>query len=146
MLDVQVHVAEFMASIKRVEADMIAGAKQALGQSTAFAVSVAKGTPTFKDRTGQLRSSITRGQKSTWHTFVKASAPHARFVEFGTKPHIIEARRGKTLRFVAAGGIFFRKRVHHPGTKPTHFMQTASDAGEHALERMIEEAINRALR
>lgn len=50
---------------------------------------------------------------------------HARFLEYGTKPHIIRARRKKSLMFYQNGVKLFRKQVAHPGQKATHFMQNA---------------------
>jgi len=60
-------------------------------------------------------------------------APHAKFLEFGTRPHRITAKPGKMLRFFLRGGgssaLMFRKSVMHPGTKPYRFLQAASKAG-----------------
>lgn len=145
MIDVRVDVAAFIADLKRIERDITAGARQALGQTAALAVEIAKSTTAFKDQTGKLRASIHRGQKSTWHHFVKASTPYAKFVEEGTRPHPIEARRKAALRFVQAGTLRFAKRVQHPGTKATHFMQKAQEAAGRELVRMLEEAIRRAV-
>ena len=49
----------------------------------------------------------------------------------GTPPHIIEAKRTRPnphLRFVQDGGIKFRRRVRHPGTKPNDFISRAIPA------------------
>lgn len=46
----------------------------------------------------------------------------------GTESHIITARRRKTLRFIWHGQVVYAKRVHHPGTKGTHFLTRALDA------------------
>ena len=51
--------------------------------------------------------------------------PYAKFVEFGTRPHIISARPGRMLRFTVGGRVLFRKRVMHPGTKPYLFGRRA---------------------
>lgn len=40
----------------------------------------------------------------------------------GTPPHIIRARRKKSLRFTVGGKVVFRRSVHHPGTTGTHFL------------------------
>ena len=57
---------------------------------------------------------------------IYATAPYAAFVEDGTKPHVIEARNAKALRFRGKDGQFiFRKRVNHPGTAPRKFMERA---------------------
>lgn len=43
----------------------------------------------------------------------------------GSSPHIIRARRAKTLRFEQHGVIVFRKQVRHPGTRGTRFLTRA---------------------
>lgn len=40
----------------------------------------------------------------------------------GARPHIIAARRAKTLRFYSRGRIVYAKVVHHPGTKPNRYL------------------------
>ncbi len=43
---------------------------------------------------------------------------HLVFVEFGTRPHLIEPKRGKMLRFRGRDGSWvFRRQVRHPGIK-----------------------------
>lgn len=61
--------------------------------------------------------------------------PYARILEFGSKPHIIRARRRKYLRFSIGKRVFFRKQVFHPGTKPYKFFENAGDAAIKELER-----------
>lgn len=48
----------------------------------------------------------------------------ANFLEFGTAPHTIKAKRGKQLY---VPGIGFTKRVDHPGSPPHPFMRPAFD-------------------
>lgn len=53
----------------------------------------------------------------------------------GTRPHVIRARRAKTLRFAVAGGsavfspgggfLVFAKQVNHPGTAPNRYLTDA---------------------
>lgn len=43
----------------------------------------------------------------------------------GTPPHIIQARRRKTLRFEVQGVVVFRRQVRHPGTRGTKFLTRA---------------------
>lgn len=40
----------------------------------------------------------------------------------GTQPHIIRPRNKSTLRFSQNGKIVYSKLVHHPGTKPNHYL------------------------
>ena len=80
--------------------------------------------------TGLLRSSIKvvvegRGKITIGpDVFV---APYAWDVEYGTKPHVIEAKPGKVLRFVKDGQVIYTRRVNHPGTKAQPYVQPALD-------------------
>ncbi|MBZ0281029.1 MAG: hypothetical protein K8L97_09825 [Anaerolineae bacterium] len=86
-----------------------------------------------------------------------------RWVDKGTKPHIIVARRKPYLRFqrghqaktkpiarynVGNGGRtgpwVSKKQVNHPGTKPRLFTKTFSDAIKPILSQRIERAFRRA--
>ena len=49
-------------------------------------------------------------------------ANYALIEEYGSRPHIIRARRRKMLRFPSGGGVVFRRQVRHPGTTGTLFM------------------------
>jgi len=59
--------------------------------------------------------------------------PYGEVVEKGSRPHVILPRYKKALAFLPGGGSFaerFRsgdtvvvKKVHHPGTKPTRFVE-----------------------
>lgn len=144
-----VDVEQTVKDLDRTKTDLVAATRQVLGQLAAFAASQARATTTFKDRTGNLRGSIRRGQKSTWAVFVKAGgrpAPYGKFIEEGSKPHEIRARRARFLRFEQHGQVVFRKRVFHPGTKPARFMQSARDAAEGVAMNYFENGINAVLR
>jgi len=145
MIEVRFDASAFITWLRRAGAQAEINARQTLGQGIALALAHAKATQAFKDRTGELRSSITRGQKSTWSHFIRAGAKHAAYVEYGTKPHRIEAR-GRALRFIQHGELRFRRHVNHPGTKPTHFMDEAATVGARFLDWKMEEAIARAFR
>lgn len=62
--------------------------------------------------------------------------PAASFVLYGTKPHVIKARKaGKFLRFtVNAEEVFVgpspRRFVNHPGTKANNFLWKALEASK----------------
>lgn len=142
--EIRIDKAAFVDWLRKSTDDAKAAARQILGQAAAVALAHAKATHKFKDRTGELRGSIIRGQRSTWVHFIKATAKHAKFVEGGTKPHEIVARRRQSLRFVMHGEVVFRKRVHHPGTKATHFMDDAATEGARYLDWNLEPAIAKA--
>ena len=71
--------------------------------------------------TGDLRSSITREVIKT-RGRVFTSVAHAKYVEFGTRPHMIKAKNKKAL---SDGSVIFGKTVIHPGFKGRFFMRRA---------------------
>lgn len=146
MIDLHIDVSGFVAWLRQAESQMQANAKQALGQSVALALRNARSTQSFKDHTGKLRSSIVRGERSSFTQFIAAKAPYAAYVEHGTTPHRIEPRKAKALRFVAAGGVRFSRGVNHPGTKPTNFMERAAHAAADPFVSMLERAAAAAFR
>lgn len=96
-------------------------------------------------QTGNLRSSIgSRFTNNGLTGIVEATAAHAAFVEFNTRPHIIRAKRAKYLRFKKGGQYHFRKSVKHPGTTAQPFMRPALDAERPHFIREITEAAARA--
>lgn len=73
-------------------------------------------------KTGFLKNTIT-SNTSTSGSVIYASAPYAKAVNDGSKPHMIYPRTAKVLRFVVGGHEVFAKFVHHPGTKGVHFAE-----------------------
>lgn len=65
----------------------------------------------------------------------KQHAPHAKFVLFGTGPHIIRARNRKALRWAGPRGYIFAKWVRHPGYRGDNYLY---DAAKEAIRRMPE--------
>ncbi|CUU83392.1 phage protein%2C HK97 gp10 family [Campylobacter hyointestinalis subsp. hyointestinalis] len=54
-------------------------------------------------------------------------APYAKFVYFGTKPHIIKVKKAKALANKKSG-LVFGKKVNHPGTKANPYLKNALDS------------------
>lgn len=80
-------------------------------------------------RTGRLRSSI-RADPPRLFTLrpsvkVGSDLEYAEWVHDGTRPHRIEARNKKALRFRMGGRIVIVKAVDHPGTRPRPFLDRA---------------------
>lgn len=116
--------------------DLAAGLAQAATLALKSAVaataqSVAQ-TGLYHDRTGKTRGSLVSAA-SGLEGFVSSGAA-TRFLEAGTRPHVIEAKAGGTLRFQVAGETVFRRRVNHPGTSPRPFMEVARAVGEQAAD------------
>jgi hypothetical protein len=105
-----------------------------------FAVDYVTAHPTFKPRTGKL-------QKATGYKVLRAAggrivrvkntAKYAAAIDSGAKPHVIVARRRKTLRFISGGHLVFARRVNHPGNKPFKFLYRATNAAGRILEQSL---------
>lgn len=65
---------------------------------------------------------------------------YASYVDAGTRPHPIDARRKPNLVFYwpKIGGVFVGKHVNHPGTRPTGFAGLAYLKAEAVLTAEIE--------
>jgi hypothetical protein len=86
-------------------------------------------------RTGRLQSSIRKNAGSTakgvyvdviagWKG-AGLGASYMWYHHEGTPPHIIRPRKRKALRFIQGGKVRFAQKVHHPGTRGTHFLTRA---------------------
>jgi hypothetical protein len=62
------------------------------------------------------------------------------FLEFGTKPHVIEPH-GEALKFEVGGEVVYAKKVYHPGTKPLGFVRITQDD----LNKSVTEIAERML-
>jgi hypothetical protein len=72
----------------------------------------------------------------------KKGVHYGAFLEYGTRPHIIEAKNAKTLRFEVDGDVIFAKRVHHPGTKAYGFMEKSGEQLESELPDIFDAVFN----
>lgn len=68
---------------------------------------------------------------------------YARWVEFGTRPHII---RVKKARFMTRGGVNFGTKVNHPGATQKAFFYPSYRALRTRTKRRISRAVNKAAR
>lgn len=107
-------------------------------------------------RTGHLRRTI--GPPMVQETAAGASgelrvgATYAPFLEYGTRPHRIVARRGQALRFLdRTGKLRFARSVNHPGTRPRPFFGPSWDeiiagppTARARLSAAIQQTINEA--
>jgi hypothetical protein len=85
------------------------------------------------------------------NTVVWAISPDGRekevtFLEFGTKPHVIEPSVKEALKFEVEGEVVFAKKVFHPGTKPLGLVRLTQEdlnkeAGELA-QRLLKDLRN----
>lgn len=69
-------------------------------------------------------------------------APHALFVHWGTRPHVIRPKNKKALRWAAGGKFAFAKQVNHPGNAPDKWLERAAALAP----KLFESAVNKRLR
>ena len=81
---------------------------------------------------GKTRNSIRRKNASLTRASVVASGG-ARFLEAGTVPHKIAAKRMQAMKFNVAGQPRFAKKVKHPGSRKQPFLR---QSGRDALAKM----------
>lgn len=94
-------------------------------------------------KTGALfRSTYNRaipGGREVGHDPKKA--PHAVFVHWGTRPHVIRPKYRKALRFQPGGGQFvFAKFVNHPGYKGDPWLVRAADFAVKQMATIVANA------
>lgn len=86
-----------------------------------------------------------------------------KWVDEGTRPHVIRARRARALRFSAGrtpktspgrfiigsgnkfGAIVFRVQVHNPGIRPRHISKRIQEVIDPQLQRAVDRAIAETL-
>lgn len=79
-------------------------------------------------RTGRyhegFKANVERGVRGL-RMRLRNDAPHASFIEAGTRPHVITPKNAKVLVFDAGGDRVFTQMVNHPGTKAYRIMEKA---------------------
>lgn len=144
-----VDTAAFRRGLALREMSIFASTQRALQRMLALATVRARATRRFKSRSGKLLSaeSFVTGARGAFSVYLRNVSPYARWVEDGTSPHPIRARKGKMLRFTTSGGtVVFRKEVRHPGTKSMPFMGDARDAVALSAREILEDAIAQGTR
>lgn len=105
--------------------------------------------PLFKPRTRKLQLG-TRGSVIALAGTVKVRGQnrtaYAGFIEYGTRPHVIRARRAQYLRFMWRGKLTFRKSVNHPGTRPYKFLYRAVNSAARICQQGLTQGMARIAR
>jgi hypothetical protein len=98
-------------------------------------------------KTGALFQSLYNraitGGRSVGHD--PSRAPHALFVIFGTRPHVITPNKKKALRWVGPGGFVFAKKVNHPGYRGDDYMSEARDNAVLQFQKITRDALRASL-
>lgn len=71
--------------------------------------------------TGRLRNSIK--VENTPNGLIISLVDYAKWVEFGSLPHIIEPKDKKALKFKKGKKDVFAKKVRHPGNRPNPWIR-----------------------
>lgn len=74
---------------------------------------------------GSLHLQQTPGRDGVTQYQVGSTVDYALMVHEGTRPHLIHPRLRRTLRFTEGGRTIYATVVHHPGTRPHHFLTDA---------------------
>ena len=100
-------------------------------------------TGRMRDSERYARNGFASGIRLEW----RAYTPYAKYVIDGTRPHIIEAKAARFLRWHGSDGrVHFARRVHHPGNRPNQFPKEVMDAVKDEVMRDLRDRLNTALR
>lgn len=113
---------EIQATFKKIDEQYH---EDILKELTSFAYNKTKEKASKHNVTGKM-------ERSVFHRFKNGEglvgvdlqkAPYALFVHFGTKPHTIEPKEKRALRFTSSSAKFiFSRKVNHPGYKGDLFL------------------------
>ena len=98
-------------------------------------------------RTGRLRRSIRVVEGAGGYVVLMGGhgAPYAQFVEYGSRPHIIRARRAMALRFEVRGEVVYAKYVRHPGTRAQRILARAMEESLRELDGIVSRILMRKI-
>ena len=152
MLEIEVDLHELRAAMTRFLSDLSAGSQRATQQTAeASREHIASGAY-WTVRTGKVgkskvgKSFVVSQDPEALGAVLRSGSKVARFLDAGTKPHTITAKRRDALRFVASGGaVVFRRTVKHPGTKPKQYIAAEAQRAEPALLVAVERAADAAV-
>ena len=120
MIDVEIDISDLVEALDAVEPALDRELPRGLDLGADVVAAQAKDVHDYVDRTGSLTNSIqNEGVRGAWsggnlEVAVSAGAPHAAPIEFGSRPHVIEARPNRQsphLRIPDSGGGFFFRRA-----------------------------------
>jgi hypothetical protein len=69
----------------------------------------------MKELNKQLKPHYRADMKIVGDKLTMVFPKYAEYLEYGTRPHIINAMKKKALRFEIDGKVFYRKKINHPG-------------------------------
>lgn len=140
-----IDVSEALRNLTTIDRRVQDTARLGISDVAKIAYRAAKETTLFKDRTGELRGTLDIVDTGAYAKRVIARAKHGRYIESGTKAHVILPKNAPMLRFVIGGRVVFARRVNHPGTAKRPFMENAAQAGSQAMSVVMREGAERAV-
>ena len=101
----------------------------------------------WKNRTGNTRRSFKVVRTGGLALSLRSASKIAKFLEGGTRPHVIRAKPGGLLHFywVRRGYWFSGKSVNHPGTKAKEYISKEGIIGSFELPLKGEVARDKAI-
>jgi len=124
-----------------------------LGREARNAAPIGIARKTTGARSGLLRSAI--GHKLTKDGVIvgvdvgRGDTKRRRYAsaqEFGSRPHVIQGRTAKGLRFFSGGRWVRTQSVNHPGTREQSFLWIAARENEKRVVELISSGVGRAVK
>lgn len=141
---ISVETRELQEKIRRTLRLFSVAETQAYALATYFLTVIAARTPR---KTGKTSDSWTihyhKAQDAiVWEISPDGKEKEVTYLEFGTRPHVIEAKEGGALKFEIDGETIFAHRVFHPGTKPLGFVRLTQDDLDKSAKEIAEKLLN----
>ena len=141
---VRVDTSAARKSLNDLHAGIVQAERLAMNAAFSAAESSAKSTSLFNDKTGATRRTIGGAVFAGFGTL--SAGGMSRFLEFGTKPHMITAHGNGLLRFQINGRWVSTKSVNHPGTAERPFMHVARDLAQQTADYAAEYFVDYAIK
>lgn len=126
MLAIELDVDAVNDAFARLRSSLRIAGWDAIAAASKASLSRISGGTYFKNRTGKTAKSFSLERSGEWQGAIVSRSPVAAFMDRGTKPHPIVARRARAraLRFTIDGRTIFARSVRHPGTKARNIAET----------------------
>jgi hypothetical protein len=149
-------------ALGRLDALAAAALGDAVDELGASALAAVRARARRHRQTGALESLITREARAggfAGEVRIHAGGPIAPIIVGGSRPHVIEAMKGRALGLRSSAGSpveRFARRVRHPGTRPDPFVaagmedaisdapRTLAKAGERVTGDLVDDIQRRA--
>lgn len=145
MFKFDIDTSAIAAAADRLRTEMAAATRDAVTATAQESLTRIQRPAYWRPHTGATGRSFVISVLSDTASRVSSSLKVAGFLNNGTSPHAIVARRAKFLRFVQNGAVRFARQVRHTGTKPKNFVDTEVRLGTIDLSEYAESALRRAI-